>query len=97
MKVEFSPEALADLEAIYAYIARDKPDAALSWVEKLIDAAERTSALPLLGRVVPEVGDAAIRETQVRNYRIIYRVEARRLLVLTVVERHRRLQLRGTR
>ncbi len=95
MKVEFSPEALADLDAIYEFIARDKPVAALRWVETLIDTAEKAAAHPLAGRVVPEIDDGAIREALFRNYRIIYRVESKRMLVLTVVERHRRLNLPG--
>ena len=93
MNVDFSPEALADLDAIYEYIARDKPRIALAWTEKLIDAAEKAVAYPLAGRVVPEIGDAKIREVLFRNYRIVYRVEAKRLLVITIVERHRRLRI----
>jgi plasmid stabilization system protein ParE len=88
---DFSPEALADLDAIYEYIARDKPRIALAWTEKLVDAAEKAATLPFAGRVVPEIGDPKIREVLFRNYRIVYRVEAKRLLVITIIERHRRL------
>jgi mRNA-degrading endonuclease RelE of RelBE toxin-antitoxin system len=41
---------------------------------------------------VPEVGDPKIREVLVGGYRVIYRLEQKRLLVLTVIEGHRRLR-----
>jgi toxin ParE1/3/4 len=90
VRVDFSPEALADLDTIFDYIAVDKPQAALRWVEKLIDRAEAAGEHPRAGRVVAELGDATIREVFLRNYRILYRVEKKRLLVLTSVEGHRR-------
>jgi plasmid stabilization system protein ParE len=62
--------------------------------DKLIDRAEEAGQHPLAGRMVPEVGDPAIREVLLKSYRIIYRVEPKRILVLTVMEGHRRL--RGT-
>jgi hypothetical protein len=42
--------------------------------------------------VVPEVGDPDIREVFLRTYRIIYRIEPDRILVLTIFEGHRRLR-----
>ena len=57
MKADFSPAALADLEEIGLYIARDNPRAAEAWVDKLIDRAEKAALLPRGGRVVPEVRD----------------------------------------
>lgn len=41
---------------------------------------------------MPEVEDPKIRELIVGVYRVIYRVEEKRLLVLTVIEGHRRLR-----
>jgi toxin ParE1/3/4 len=95
VKTDFSPEALADLDALHDYIAEDKPGAAQRWVAKLISMAEFAALYPLAGRMVPEVGDPAVREVVFRNYRIIYRLEQKRLLVLTVIERHRRLRARS--
>jgi toxin ParE1/3/4 len=71
VRVEFSPEALGDLDAIYEYIARDNPSAALRWVNRLIVRAEKAATQPLAGRIVPELADKAIREVFVRQYRII--------------------------
>ncbi len=93
MRTEFSPQALADLDAIALYIARDDPDTALAWADKLVDRAERAARAPRGGRIVPEWGDPDIREVFLKAYRIIYRIEATRILVLTVFEGHHRLRL----
>ena len=92
MRVDFSPTAEADLEAIALYIARDNPRAAEAWVDRLVESARKAAVAPLAGRVVPEVRDPDIREVFLRTYRIIYRIEPERILVLTIVEGHRRLR-----
>jgi toxin ParE1/3/4 len=94
LKVEFSPTALFDLEDIADYIAKDNPVAAEQWVGTLIAAAHKVASHPRSGRVVPEVEDPKIREVIVGAHRVIYGVDGNRLLVVTVIEGHRRL--RGT-
>jgi toxin ParE1/3/4 len=94
LEVEFSPEAEADLEDIALYIARDNPLAAEAWVQKLIVAAENAAMMPRAGRIVPEMEDPDIREVFLKTYRIVYRVEPKRIVVLTVFEGHRKLRIR---
>ena len=94
LAVEFSANAVADLEDIALHIAKDNPLAAEAWVQKLIVAAERAATMPRAGRVVPEMEDPDIREVLLKTYRILYRVEAARILVLTVFEGHRKLRIR---
>jgi toxin ParE1/3/4 len=91
VRVEFSAEAQADLEEIGAFIAQDSAAAAEAWIDRLVDRALAAGHAPLAGRIVPELGDPAIREVRLKTYRIIYRVEARRMVVLTILEGHRRL------
>ncbi|UTF58761.1 type II toxin-antitoxin system RelE/ParE family toxin [Gilvimarinus sp. DA14] len=74
MKVVWSPLALERVEDIARYIAEDKPDAAVEWVEGLFNTVERLSDFPQSGRVVPEVGGRRIREVMFGAYRIIYSV-----------------------
>ena len=93
--LEWSPEAVADLEEIASFIARDNPIAADAWIEKLIARAETAAHAPRAGRMVPEVGARDVREVFLRTYRIIYRVEAHRIVILTVLEGHRRLRRTG--
>jgi toxin ParE1/3/4 len=69
-----------DVASIAEYIAEDSPRAAGVWVARISRAVERLRDFPTSGRIVPEYGDAEIRELIVGNYRIVYRVSA------TVVE-----------
>jgi addiction module RelE/StbE family toxin len=92
MRLEWSPQARSDLEAIEDYIARDDPRAAAAWTERLIERAEKATATPRGGRMVPEWKDPEIREVLLRTYRIIYRIEADCLRILTVFEGHKRLK-----
>ena len=92
MKVIWSLLALERVYEIAAFIARDRPQAAATWVEEIFAAVERLEQFPDSGREVPEVRRMAIREVIHGKYRIIYRREAERVAVLTV--RHSR-QLTG--
>ena len=84
MKVIWSPLALDRVSEAAEYIARDNPVAAEKWVSGIFDAGERLSHFPNRGRLVPEAGRQEIREIYFGNYRIVYRVEAIRIAILTV-------------
>ena len=87
--IVWSARALADLEDIGSYIARDDPVAAERWVTKLIAAAERAASAPMAGRRVPELRRDDVREALLGNYRIVYRIAAERFEVVVVFEGHR--------
>ena len=97
LPVEISSEAERDLEEIADFIAQDDPIAAERWVTGLIAAAQAAGTNPRAGRIVPEMRDSDVREVFLRTYRIIYRIEAKRIVVLTVMEGHRRLRPRTIR
>lgn len=59
---------------------------------KIVETAESIPAYPGQGRVVPEVADDSIRERFVYSYRIIYRIEAARILIAAVIHGRRLLQ-----
>jgi toxin ParE1/3/4 len=68
-----------------AYIAGDKPEAALRWLNGLFDVTDRLESFPESGRVVPEIGLPEFREVVYRRaYRVIYRIEKTRVSILTV-------------
>ncbi len=92
--VELTPHAALDLEDIAAYIARDDAVAAERWVARLVDRAVRVGAHPNSGRMVPEYGEPDVREVFVGTYRIIYRVEPARVLILKFIEGHHRVRRR---
>lgn len=91
MKLRWTERAASDLIEIGAYIAADDPGAARAWLEKLRQRALKASKVPRAGRVVPEIGRADVREVLLRSYRIVYRVVAGGIVVLTVFEGHRLL------
>ncbi|MFV1981766.1 MAG: type II toxin-antitoxin system RelE/ParE family toxin [Rhodothermia bacterium] len=90
--VNWSPEATEDLESIAAYIARDSDFYARAIVSKILAVSGKIPEQPLLGRVVPEMGDEEIRELFVYSYRLVYRVQGREITVLAVIHGKRLLE-----
>jgi plasmid stabilization system protein ParE len=88
----WSPEAIEDIESIAAYIERDSAWYAKAVASNIVETAETIPEFPELGRIVPEVGDPAIRERFAYSYRIIYRLEPERVLVAAVIHGSRLLQ-----
>ena len=81
----WSPEAIEDIEAIAGYIGRDSAWYAKAIASKIFETAQAIPEYPELGRAVPEIGDAAIRERLIHRYRLIYRVEAQRIVIAAVI------------
>jgi len=92
VEVEWSPEATEDLESIAEYIARDSEFYARAVVTEILSASRNIWKFPLIGRVVPETGDERIRERFVYSYRIVYRIESERILVVAVIHGKRLLE-----
>ncbi len=92
MKVVWTATAVARLEAIEDFIAQDDPAAAERFIDELLDAGEGLGDTPQRGRVVPELPGSALREVVHRGYRLVYRVTAKRVEILTVFEGHRLLR-----
>jgi len=84
MRIFWSPLAVDRASEIAGYIAQDNPVAAESWIEAVFTKVEGLKAFPESGRIVPETDNKTIRELIYGNYRIIYRLEEKRLSVLTV-------------
>ena len=91
LAVAWSPEAIEDIESIAAYIERDSPFYAKAVAQKIVELGRSLPLFPQSGRVVPELGDAAMRERFVYSYRVIYRVETDRVLIVAVVHGRRLL------
>jgi plasmid stabilization system protein ParE len=85
MKIEWTEPAVTDLQGIRDYIGRDSEYYAARFVERAIEAVEILGKLPKMGRHVPESEDKNIRELLLHNYRIIYRAESERILILGVM------------
>ena len=85
MKLVWSEPALADIESIRDYIRRDSEFYAGRFINRIIEAVESLVELPARGRLVPEADDPNTRELLFQNYRIMYRLESTRIIVLAVV------------
>ena len=67
-----SPEARADLDEIWLYIAQDNPDAADKFIQAIISRFPKLAAMPQLGRKREELA-AQVRSFPVGCYVIFYR------------------------
>ncbi|MBU4526653.1 MAG: type II toxin-antitoxin system RelE/ParE family toxin [Desulfomicrobium sp.] len=89
--IDWSPQALEDLELIAEYIARDSDFYARAVVQALLEGARSLGTLPNRGRIVPEFGDPCIRERLLYSYRLIYRIETERIVIVAVIHGQRLL------
>ncbi len=80
----WSPEALRDLESIRAYIAEDSARYADLVVRRIVAAVERLATFPESGRMVPERNQPDIREVIADPYRVVYRLRAGCVEIVTV-------------
>ncbi len=80
--VVWAESAYAALDEVIAYIAQDSPQAAVRVLDGALEAAARLAAFAERGRVVPELADPTIREVFVHRYRLLYRVERERVVVV---------------
>ena len=90
MRVVWSPLAIEQASEAARHIAEDSPPTARKWVDGLFACAGALRQFPRRGRRVPELDRSDLRELLFGSYRIVYRIEARRVAILTV--RHSRRQ-----
>ena len=92
-RVIWTEVAWNDLEAVVEYIARDSAYYAAAFVHEVREAARSLTQLAARGRVVPEFRDPHIRELFVRDYRLIYQMDQRRVYVLAFIHGARDLRM----
>jgi addiction module RelE/StbE family toxin len=90
MKVFWTPDAKLRLREIEAYIAKNSPTAGRDMAIRLIRRSLELEHPPLLGKRLTRYAQADIRELLERPYRLIYRVMADRIEIVTVMH-HRQL------
>ena len=84
-QVIWTEPALSDLEAIADYIALDKPDAAVRYVEKVFTKTDRLARYPQSGSIPPEIPQLPYRQIVVPPCRIFYRSEDSRIFIVHVM------------
>ncbi|MDO8848490.1 MAG: type II toxin-antitoxin system RelE/ParE family toxin [Coriobacteriia bacterium] len=89
MRVAWTEHAYAQLDEAMAFIARDKPQVAAEWLDRILDSATDLADFPDLGRVVPEAARKDIRELIISPYRLIYRRDPDSVTVTMVLHERR--------
>lgn len=89
--IHWSDVAEADINDIYAYIARDVPYYAERFVDRLIESTDNLLQHPKIGRRVPEADRDDVRELIVQGYRIIYLINEDQLHILSIIHGSRNL------
>ena len=84
MKVIWSPLAIERAYEEARYIAQDKPEGALKWLDGLFKVTDRLERFPKSGRVVPEIATEEFREVTYKSHRVVYRIERSFVSILTV-------------
>ena len=83
-RVIWTRQAVEDVEAVKAYVARDSVRYAVLLTEQIVAFVDRLESFPESGRVVPEVGDRLLREVIFGAYRIVYRNQPEAVEVVAV-------------
>jgi len=93
--VEFALVAQRDLQSIIEFIATDDLVAAACVLDQIESRMASLDRMPQRGRVVPElaaVGVHTYRELVVSPWRLVYRISAKTVYVLAVLDGRRNIE-----
>lgn len=93
MKVVFAASAREDFADIVRFIANDKPQAARDWANGIRISVSKLSDFPRQGRIVPEYADENIREIIKGQYRIVYKIDEEKQIIVVVAVHHSKKHL----
>ena len=91
MKVRWTERASKDALSIYDYIADRSESYADAVYDRLLLRPSQLTAHPESGSIVPEYRREDIRELFVHSFRMIYRIDANEVRILTVIHGSRQL------
>jgi toxin ParE1/3/4 len=91
VRVNWTDQALDDVENIAQFIEKDSPKYANIQVQRFFDKVKILETHPQTGRIVPEINRDNLRELIQGNYRIVYRVVTDNLIDILTVHHSRRL------
>lgn len=90
----FAASALDDLEAVLAYYSDEgAPEVGQRLARELVTQVERLAEHPYSGRVVPEFGIETLREIIHPPFRIVYRVDQKKVSIVRIWRSERLLNL----
>ncbi len=82
MRIRYTETALAEIDEIFAYIARDNPQAAEALTFRIEKAVELLSRFPEMAAV--DTDEPSTRVRPLGNYLIFYAIENNEVLILHV-------------
>jgi toxin ParE1/3/4 len=92
--ITFAASAVKDLEAIRTWYAdHEVPEVGERLVSEVFSVAERLADFPESGRIVPEFGIRQLREVIHPPFRIVYRLDTRRVRITRVWSSERLLKM----
>jgi len=91
MKITWTARARTRLAELHDYIAQDSKQRALTMVERILDRTDTLSVAPRSGVRLLAFVDDEVRELLERPYRIVYRISATSIEILTVKHYRQRL------
>lgn len=89
MVIIWSTPALEDLRLIHQYIAHDSEHYANQVIADMLEKVELLATSARIGREVPEIGEADIREIGVHSWRVLYEVHATSVTIHAVIHKRR--------
>ncbi|MGL5083397.1 MAG: type II toxin-antitoxin system RelE/ParE family toxin [Microcoleaceae cyanobacterium] len=92
-QVVWSPQAIDDMDAIAAYIARDSVSYAAAVAQRVIEVTRDLADNPFTGEIAQEFGNEAIRERFAYIYRVLYRIQGETVTVIAVIHGKRLLKI----
>jgi plasmid stabilization system protein ParE len=94
-QVFWAEAAIRDLEEIVDFVAQEAPMAAQRLFNRIKQRSTTLASFPARGRVVPELAKRGVkiyRELILPPHRLMYRIEAHRVLVVAVFDGRRDLE-----
>jgi plasmid stabilization system protein ParE len=86
MRVVWKTRGKDELLGITGYL--DHPLTAKRLIKAIRKRVRLLAQFPLLGRMIPEIGDPALREVIVGQFRVLHHVYVDRIEILRVVDGH---------
>ncbi len=81
-RVIWTEPALSDFDTIADYIALDKPDAAIRYVQKVFNRTDRLAQFPKSGSIPPEIPHLPYRQIIVPPCRVFYRIDRESVFIV---------------
>lgn len=92
-EIVWTPQSLDDLRRLLEYISVDSPITARRFAQRIVERVEQLTTHPLSGSVIPEDDEEVYRQLVQGKYRLIYRVDGDRVIIIADHHAARLLQI----